>query len=157
MPLLPPELLRRGKPGSIPVRRLPIRPRGIRRLTFGLTLGELLAMDEFTQGTTLERIVDGAARRLGIRFNGYGVKLSLSVAGRRTVVDRVLLLPGRTVLIYIDGPQHYLRPNQMQVDAMQTMELESYGYEVVRLKYQDLMDDPIGTLRRNILLRMAYG
>ncbi len=115
-------------------------------------------MDEQAQGNTLERMVDGAARLLGLKFDGFQVEFPLTVGGRRTVIDRVMLLPGgRVMLIYIDGPQHDLRPNQMQVDQMQTMELESMGYVVVRLKYRDLIDDPVGTLRRYLVFRLSYG
>ncbi len=114
-------------------------------------------MDPQAQGTSLERLVDGAARQLGIKFDGYQVKFPLTVAGRRTVIDRVILMSGtRIMLIYIDGPQHDLRPDQQQVDAMQTNELEAMGYIVVHLHYKDLLDDPIGTVRRAIILRMQW-
>lgn len=110
-------------------------------------------MDAMAQGTTLERMVDGAARLLGIQFTGYQVKIPLQFAGRYTVPDRMI----GNLCIYIDGPQHKLRPEQIQVDTIQTTELQSMGYEVVHLDYEQLIFDPINTVRRMLLLGAFYG
>lgn len=141
-------------PTPRPGRDVPLRPRGVRRIQYGLSLAELLMQDPEAQGTTLERLVDGVAKELGVVWDGRQLDIPLTMSGRFTRVDRVKIMGGKVCLIYIDGPQHTLRLNQMQADAIQDMELESMGFVVIRLPYDELITDPIGTFRRRVITRL---
>ena len=97
-------------------------------------------------GTNLERLVDNAAQMLGFHFDAAQQVVHLTSTGYYTVIDRVIYNPPTAV--YIDGIQHELRLENEQTDTLQTYELRDLGWRVFRLKYQDLLTDPLNTVRQ---------
>ena len=108
-----------------------------------ISLADYLSGQSTLGGTTLEKLVDGAAKQLGIRFDAAQYYVPLISLGTYTLVDRVIM--GSRTLVYIDGPQHTLRVGTEQKDMLQTMALRALGWKVVRLSYTDLLVDPVGT------------
>jgi very-short-patch-repair endonuclease len=96
-------------------------------------------------GTTLERVVDNAAARLGFEFDQDQWIVQLPMTGSYTVIDRVRFHP--RVAVYIDGIQHDLRADAEAQDFLQKLALEHLGWKVIRLNWKDLKRDPIGTVR----------
>ena len=137
-----------------PGNRTPVRPRGMKRMWYGMSLTDLLSSDIYAQGTMLEKLVDGVAKELGIVWSAKQLDIPLTISGRLTRVDRVITQGSQIILVYIDGPQHTLREGQRQSDDMQNMELATMGFLVVRLAYDDLMSDPMGTVRRALMTLM---
>lgn len=117
-----------------------------RRLKLELSVAEYLAGMSKFGGTSLERLIDGAAAQLGFQFDYAQYYIPLTATGSYTIVDRVLV--GRHTLVYLDGPQHEMRMDHEQTDLLQKFELESMGWTVVRLNWQDVLRDPIGAARR---------
>jgi hypothetical protein len=97
-------------------------------------------------GTNLERLADNAAKELGFEFDAAQQVVHLTSTGYYTVIDRILYSPPTAV--YIDGIQHFMRLDNEQQDMIQVTELRDLGFRVFRLSYQDLLRDPLGTVRQ---------
>lgn len=113
------------------------RPRGVRLPKKELTMAEYLASESEWGGTELEKLVDGAAKEMGIRFDAAQYFIPLSYGAEYTKVDRVIFSP--PIAVFIDGYQHDLRPEIEQRDTMIGMELRGRGWQVIRLHWKALI------------------
>lgn len=109
----------------------------------------LAAMPSKFGGTDLERVADNAAAELGFEFDEAQKYIPLAMSGSYTMVDRFL---APNTLVYLDGVQHFLRLDAEQQDMIQKIALESMGYKVVRVTWQELQRDPTGAM-----LKVLYG
>jgi hypothetical protein len=110
------------------------------------SLADYLANQSEFGGTDIERIADGAAHKLGFRFDAAQYVVQLMSNGSYTVIDRVIFNP--LTAVYLDGIQHFLRDYSEQKDLIQDNELKSLGWIVVRIKYTEILTDPIAAIRR---------
>jgi len=111
-----------------------------------VTLAEVLEQDSEFGGTSIERLADGAAHRLGFHFDAAQYYIPLMAFGPYTIVDRVIFHPPTAV--YLDGIQHDIREDNKQKDLLQKNELESMNWIVVRLKWDRMLRDPLGEIRK---------
>lgn len=103
----------------------------------------LAALPSKFGGTDLERVADGAAAELGFEFDEAQKYIPIAMNGSYTLVDRFL---APNTLVYLDGVQHFLRLDAEQQDMIQKIALESMGYKVVRITWQELQRDPMGAV-----------
>lgn len=124
-----------------PARHLAIHTRGIRQPKAPPSLNELLA--QAGEGdTSLERIVEAAANERNIYFDDRQFYLDLGTGAEYTILDFVIFSP--PTAIYVDGIQHEIRPDVKARDQQHDFWLESMGWNVIHLKQDKILADPLG-------------
>ncbi len=119
-------------------RKAAVRPRGVKRKMDRYTFADYLA-EGSAGASSLERVVAGAARELGITFDRAQVTVHLPWGGH-TRIDFVIYHP--LTAVYVDGIQHELRPETEWRDKVIRQQLRSMGWRVAAIGWREIMNDP---------------
>jgi very-short-patch-repair endonuclease len=93
-----------------------------------------------------EQQVDAIAKSMGVFFSAYQYWVPLTIM-TETTIDFVIF-GKKDIAIYADGPEHTLRPDVAETDAVRRMELEAKGWTVIAIAYDDFLTDPEGQVAR---------
>lgn len=125
-----------------------LRPDLIRRRNVDRSYIAELAADSEFGGNNFERAADGAAHVKKHRFSAAQYYHPIAINGNYTLIDRMVFSPLQAV--YLDGPQHRMRPDNAAKDLLQEIQLIHDGFKVVRITDTEFMADPVGVIDRKI-------
>jgi very-short-patch-repair endonuclease len=127
---------------------LSLRPRVLERKVIDSSYVLQLAADSEFGGNNFERAADGAAHVRRHRFDAAQYYHPISLDQSYTLIDRMVFHPLQAV--YLDGPQHRMRPDNAAKDILQEIQLIHDGFKVVRITDTEFMNDPVGVIDRKI-------